>query len=61
MVAPPLSQTNYTGIRAVPRAKSGRNFAIGAGYLFIFFAPTGHGLFVFCPVPDWVSSGAKTP
>ena len=38
--------------RAVHRAKSGRNFAIGEGYLFIFFcAPTRHGLSFSCPVP----------
>ena len=38
--------------RAVHRAKSGRNFAIGEGYLFFFFcAPTGHGLSFSCPVP----------
>ena len=34
------------------RAKSGRNFAIGAGYFFFFFcAPTGHRLSFSCPVP----------
>ena len=51
MIISSVSKFTSAIYRAVPRAKSGRNFAIGAGFLFIFFAPTGHGLFVFCPVP----------
>ena len=46
--------------RAVHRAKSGRNFAIGEGYLFFFFAPRrGTGCLFPAPCPDRVSCGAK--
>ena len=58
----PLYSMVVVDPRAVPRAKSGRNFAIGAGYLFIFFAPTGHGLFFFCPrAPIGFPAGQKHP
>ena len=50
MIISSVSKFTSAIYRAVPRAKSGRNFAIGAGYFFVFFfRPDGVRVVRFLP------------